>query len=190
MVNRIGTKILVCALLLALGGCRAETIAAKESLDIIGGKRTAGKSVAGSKSGPGCELKNGPIGCSKDGKAVKPQKTTYSKKGPCRVADQWENETVAEWKKRDPAGIACLIKDNERQLAEIAEINAWNEKNERLEAQRKKEARQLVSRRVASSDMDTSGTWYCDTWDGSGAYGVYQMRHNPRFNPATCKKVD
>jgi hypothetical protein len=148
--------------------------------------------------GNSCELKN-PSGTGKceDGRRATAEqlKTTYISYGPCRVMKQFKSETDDEWKKRDPEGSQCVASENTRIRAELQEridklkaIGAWIEKNERLERERKEAASRLSVTRNAAPSTDRSGTWYCDTVDGSGAYGTFEMTRHPRF--VNCKKVN
>lgn len=51
-------------------------------------------------------------------------------------------------------------------------------------------AQSVASRTMSDDgDGDTGGTWYCDTLDGSGMYGIYGMRDLPNIDASTCKKV-
>lgn len=129
-----------------------------------------------------CELKGDSPGCEDgrggNGRAGKEQrKTTYVEFGPCRVADKFPDETLDQWQKRDPAGVQCVKEEMDRTLAGFE--TAPDSGTQRT-------ARQSAT---PSADTDTSGTWYCDTVDGSGVYGVHAMRDLPDIDASTCKKV-
>lgn len=95
-----------------------------------------------------CEAKNpeGTNPCKKDSGAGKgsndpgnqSSEPVYEVVGPCRILKGPDDETIDQFRERDPKGFECwreyMVKENARLQAEIDEIIAWNEKNEEAAA--------------------------------------------------------
>lgn len=176
---------LAVAGLALIAGCAAVPEGTAKKATAVNQVRTVNRSL-------NCELKNGRSGCIDEGeqaaeakrnREVEASRMKIQQTAAVKIQSS-QNADFAPWMCKEGGGGMVGF------LGSVAtgRLDRLMKYCERIESVQN-EPDDSSSGSAASGDSDTGGTWYCDTWDGSGVYGIYRMRENSRVNPATCKKV-